>query len=94
MGFEVEAMYCIFKMAPHYLLDTRTIYQRVRDWVCSLFRSKQKANEVEVTRFLSSFERENRLRLSNSRPTVPIRGLREETGKTYRKTRVCLVILT
>ena len=42
-------MYCIFKMAPHYLLDTRTIYQRVRDWVCSLFSSKQKANEVGIS---------------------------------------------
>ena len=46
-----------------YILDTRTTYQRIRDWLCSLFYSKHKKQEIQVARVLSSYERENRLRL-------------------------------
>lgn len=45
------------------MLDTRSTYQRIRDWICALFYSKRKKTKVEVTRVLSSYERENRLRL-------------------------------
>ena len=75
-------------MTPHYLLDTRTVYQRVRDWIFSLFRSKHKTTELEVTRFLSSYERKNRALLSNSLPIEKARGLPEESERTSRKIRV------
>jgi len=82
-------------MAKHYLLDTRTTYERVRDWICGLFQSKHKTQELEVTRFLSSHELANRYRLrkrklSKIRPTEPTRENSEETVRSVRKTRVYL----
>ena len=80
----------------HYLLDTRTTYQRVRDWILSLFRSKHTKNELEVTRFLTSYERDNRARLktfSTIRPIDLIRDSRGGSSKTSHKKHVCHVPL-
>ena len=80
----------------HFLLDTRSTYQRIRDWILSLFRSKHTTQEREVTRFLTSYERDNRARLktfSTIRPIESKNGSRGGSSKTSHKIRVCHVPL-
>ena len=69
------------------MLDNRTAYQRIKDWIIALF-SKRKVPKVEFTRLMSSQERENRKVFSNFRPTGTTRGLLEETERIYRRKRV------
>lgn len=77
-------------MGKHFLLDTRTSYQKMRDWICSLFRSKPK--EIEIQRIWSSPERRNRSILHILNTTRPIgqdRDLLEDSLNISHKKHVC-----
>ena len=69
------------------MLDNRTAYQRIRDWICALF-SKRTAPKVEFTRLMSSQERENRKVFNRIPPTETNRERLEESERIYRRTRV------
>ena len=74
-------------MAKHFMLDNRTAYQRIKDWIIALF-SKRKVPKVEFTRLMSSQERENRKVFSNSQSTGTIREMLKESERIFRRKRV------
>ena len=72
-------------MVKHFLLDTRSTFQKIKDWVSALFK---KTPQQEKKRLLSSTEIQNRRNIFTSNigiPIVPNRGRSADFLRTYRK---------
>ena len=68
----------------HFLLDTRTNYQKFTDWIRTLFK---RPKALEITRVLSSPERHNRSILNMIRPIGLNRENLKETSNICHKIR-------
>ena len=69
----------------HFLLDTRSNYQKVKDWICRFFY-KPPIKVIEIQRFVSSPERKNRATLFDEAPIMTpgfVRSSGTQTVKTY-----------
>ena len=74
----------------HFLLDTRTTYQKIKDWVRSLFRTRP--STIEIQRVMSSREIRNRTIFNTLNPIPPTEQRHDspkETSKISRKRRAC-----
>ena len=75
-------------MVQHFLLDTRSTYQRIKDWVCGLFKN---THQQEKKRLLSSTEIHNRRNIftfNKLQPKQPNHVQTVDSSRTFRKIRV------
>ena len=80
----------------HFLLDTRSTLQKMKDWCYSVYLAllPLRRKKVELVSWRSEAEIQARAVLekamiNTSQPTEPIRGLIQDSAKTSRKTLYC-----
>ena len=64
----------------HFMLDTRSTFQKIKDWLCKVFATRPQPTETQ--RLLSRYEQYNRnLIFKTIRPIEPNHVPREESGR-------------